>query len=352
MGKIGKSMQAYEAWMAKQLGRELVAKDIALKREKMRESPFAFLRATYWRWAETVLEVCPDLAAATPVLGVGDMHLENFGTWRDADGRLVWGVNDFDEAAQMPYAVDLVRLAASALLANTGRRREICEAILEGYADGLRAPRPIVLDRDWAWLRELLAVSDKQRAKFWSKIEEAERTPAPAPYRRALSDAMPQPRLGMWTARRSAGSGSLGRPRWIGVADWQGAPVVRELKVMLVSAWVLVRGRGSRALRCEDVANGRYRAKDPWHRHQGRIVVRRLSPNNRKIEAEKGGVALVTPDLLHAMGLELANVHLGTSSRSEAIVRDLEARKGDWLLDNAKRAAAAVDRDFEEWRSA
>ena len=48
------------------------------------------------------------------------------------------------------------------------------------------------------------------------------------------------------------------------------------------------------------------------------------------------------------MGLELANVHLGTSSRSEAIVRDLEARKGDWLLANAKRAAAAVARDFED----
>ena len=352
MIKIAKSVQAYEAWLAKQLGREIVAKDIALKHEKMRESPFAFLRATYWRWAETILEVCPDLADATPVLGVGDIHVENFGTWRDADGRLVWGVNDFDEAAQMPYAVDLVRLAASALLASAGRRRETCEAILEGYARGLRAPKPIVLDRDWAWLRGLLAVSDKQRAKFWSKIEEAERTPAPAPYRRALSDAMPQARLDMWTARRSAGSGSLGRPRWIGVADWQGAPVVRELKAMLVSAWVLARARGSRALRCADIANGRYRAKDPWHRHQGKVVVRRLSPNNRKIEADTGGVSLVMPDLLHAMGLELANVHLGTSSRSEAIVRDLEARKRDWLLANAKRAAAAVDRDFEEWKSA
>ena len=55
------------------------------------------------------------------VLAVGDIHLENFGTWRDADGRLVWGVNDFDEAAQMPYVLDLVRLAASALLANPSR---------------------------------------------------------------------------------------------------------------------------------------------------------------------------------------------------------------------------------------
>jgi hypothetical protein len=33
-------------------------------------------------------------------------------------------------------------------------------------------------------------------------------------------------------------------------------------------------------------------------------------------------------------------------------VRDLEARKGAWLLDNAKRAAAAVAHDFEDWKAA
>ena len=63
----------------------------------------------------TILNVCPDLANAPSVLAVGDIHLENFGTWRDAEGRLVWGVNDYDEAAEMPYILDLVRLAVSAL---------------------------------------------------------------------------------------------------------------------------------------------------------------------------------------------------------------------------------------------
>ena len=48
------------------------------------------------------------------MLAVGDIHIENFGTWRDNDGRLIWGVNDFDEAAEMPYALDLVRLTTSA----------------------------------------------------------------------------------------------------------------------------------------------------------------------------------------------------------------------------------------------
>jgi hypothetical protein len=43
----------------------------------------------------------PENAGAPVVTGVGDLHVENFGTWRDADARLVWGVNDFDEAAVM-----------------------------------------------------------------------------------------------------------------------------------------------------------------------------------------------------------------------------------------------------------
>ena len=85
----------------------------------MRESAFAFLRGNYWRWAETILDVCPDLADAPAVLAVGDTHLENFGTWTDREGRIVWGVNDYDETAEMPYILDLVRLAASAALAAT-----------------------------------------------------------------------------------------------------------------------------------------------------------------------------------------------------------------------------------------
>ena len=354
MTEIAKSVQAYEAWMSRELGGDVVKADIAHKHKKMRESAFVFLRATYWRWAETILEVCPDLADAPQALAVGDIHLENFGTWRDADGRLVWGVNDFDEAAQMPYALDLLRLAVSAVLASADRKigtAETCTAIVEGYRQGLRAPQAIVLDRDWAWLRELLVVTEKQRAKFWSKIDEARRTSAPATYRKALAGAMPQPQLEMWTARRTAGTGSLGRPRWIGVADWHGAPVVREAKAVLLSGWVLARGRSGRSVRCAEIAEGRHRAKDPWYRIDGNLVLRRLSPNNRKIEAEKEGVSLMAPDMLRAMGLELANVHLGTGDRRDAIARDLGMRQEGWLAADVKAAAAAVARDFKDWRA-
>jgi hypothetical protein len=354
MVNIKLSVGAFEDWLRNEMGHEFVEKDLARKHEKMAQSPFVFLRGTYWRWAETILEVCPDLAKAPVALAIGDIHLENFGTWRDIDGRLVWGVNDFDEAAEMPYALDLVRLATSALLAGTRRElsaSEICAAILDGYRHGLRAPKAIVLDRDWAWLRKRVVVSNKERAKFWDKIDKAKYTPARRDCIDALAAAMPQPHLPMRTARRVAGTGSLGRPRWIGVAEWQGAPVVREVKALLPSTWPNGRPLPGQVSRTEEIARGRFRANDPWYRQNGKLLVRRLSPNNRKLEAETVDANLLTPNMLSAMGLELANVHLGTSNPREAIMRDLESRKADWLRVNAKLAAAAVVRDYKEWKA-
>jgi uncharacterized protein (DUF2252 family) len=51
------------------------------------------------------------------VLAVGDLHVENFGTGRAIEGRLVWGISDFDEAATQAHTNDPVRLATIAFLA-------------------------------------------------------------------------------------------------------------------------------------------------------------------------------------------------------------------------------------------
>jgi len=100
----------------------------------MTEAVFPFLRATFYRWAQLWPEICRELSRGPQVLVVGDLHVENFGTWRDAQWRLVWGVNDFDEAATAAYAADPVRLTASAYLAIEDQhlvvtRRESREAI-------------------------------------------------------------------------------------------------------------------------------------------------------------------------------------------------------------------------------
>ena len=112
---IIKATKAYEAWLGERI--PLLDADLRLKHQRMAQSPFPFLRATFYRWVQLWPQVCPELATAPAVLGVGDLHVENFGTWRDSEGRLIWGVNDFDEVALIPYTNDLVRLAVSAKLA-------------------------------------------------------------------------------------------------------------------------------------------------------------------------------------------------------------------------------------------
>ena len=94
---------SYERWANSQV--PLHSKDLQYKHRQMDKGVSPFLRATFYRWVQLWSEACPDLAAAPGLLAVGDLHIENFGTWRDAEGRLVWGVNDFDEASRAPAAV-------------------------------------------------------------------------------------------------------------------------------------------------------------------------------------------------------------------------------------------------------
>lgn len=137
---------SFEKWLQTQC--PVVDADLDYKHERMRKNPFVFLRATFFRWAKRIEKLCPELKDAPRVLSVGDTHTENFGTWRDFEGRLVWGVNDFDEATIIPYPFDLVRLAASVRLApkRDVSNRSAADAIINGYRAGLTKPRPTLLD--------------------------------------------------------------------------------------------------------------------------------------------------------------------------------------------------------------
>ena len=104
MTTLDRDIAAYERWLRKRC--DVVETDLQAKHVRMRRSAFDFLRATYFRWARRIETMCPGFDAAPKALCVGDTHVENFGTWRDAQARLVWGVNDFDEAATMPYPYD------------------------------------------------------------------------------------------------------------------------------------------------------------------------------------------------------------------------------------------------------
>lgn len=351
----------YERWLKAALVGEIVRADLTRKHAAMGESAFAFLRATYWRWAETILTVCPDLAEAPRVLAVGDIHLENFGTWTDDEGRICWGVNDYDEAAEMPYILDLVRLAASAVLAlfESMPLDTICRAIVDGYKAGLDDPRACVLDRDHLRIRRQFVLREPARRAFWTKIGADCKAAASAkakPGRHWLDvfrRALPEPGIALTYWPHTAGTGSLGRPRWLGYGEWRGGPVLREAKALVVSGWVRAQG-GSTRLRIDEIAGGKYRSPDPWYAETGGLLVRRKSPNNRKVELERRSDAarLLHPKLLDAMGRDLAAIHLGTGDRSAAIARDLAARKPRAFRAEVQAAADLVRREFAAWKKA
>lgn len=92
---------------------------------KMSRAPHEFLRGAIGQWARDVgapggagyLASAYDGALVGDLALVGDPHLENLGTYRDAEGRLVVDFNDFDAAGYGPYHFDLRRLALSAHVA-------------------------------------------------------------------------------------------------------------------------------------------------------------------------------------------------------------------------------------------
>ncbi len=353
--------QAYEDWLRHALQGAVVEDDLRAKHTKMSDGAFPFLRATYWRWAETILDVCPDLSDAPAVLAVGDTHLENFGTWRDDDGRLIWGVNDFDECAEMPYALDLVRLATSAALAGAPTHlsvKSICAHLLDGYKRGIDVPAPFVLDRDHLWLRNRFVVKEKERAAFWRKIDKQAKTSVkkrkrpPPRWLSLFAAALPEP-VDLLYWQRAAGTGSLGRPRWLGYGPWRGGPLLREGKALVASGWTRAH-RGDAVPRLNDIARGRFRAPDPWYAEHDNVLLRRLSANNRKLEVKKPRdiPRLLHPTMLQCMGQDLAAVHLGVGNHRDAIRKNLGRRKKGWFKANVDAALAFVSRDYADWAKA
>jgi uncharacterized protein (DUF2252 family) len=98
-----------------------------VKYRKMAMDPFSFYRGTACLFYADVTarddEWVDDRSGRIWIHG--DLHAENFGTYMDSDGRLVFDVNDFDEAYIGHFTWDLQRFAAS--LALMGWRKALPE---------------------------------------------------------------------------------------------------------------------------------------------------------------------------------------------------------------------------------
>jgi hypothetical protein len=291
-------------------------------------------------------------------LAVGDLHVASFGTWRDTESRLAWGVDDFDEAFPLPYTQDLVRLATSVKLAIDAehlsiRLKDACEAILDGYVHALRVGgRPLVLAEAHKNLRRFGFEALKPPTRFWRHLKQlpcARRVPRDLPH--AFRKTLPQRDLAYRVLRRRAGLGSLGQPRFVALAVWEGGCLAREAKELIPSALVWLRGQHQPGQpHYKHLLAHAHRSRDPFQRVVGRWMIRRLSPEANPIEITDLPKERDEARLLHAMGTETANVHLATPQQRTAVLHDLGQRRSRWLRDAAKAFAKAVECDWKDYR--
>jgi hypothetical protein len=353
---IGECTKRYEAWLASLI--PLIEEDVRLKHTQMKKALFPFMRATFYRWAEVWPQVCGDLCSAPETLAVGDLHIENFGTWRDSDGRLIWGVNDFDEAAWLPCTLDLTRLVASANMAIDAEhialdRKNACEAVLAGYRKGLEAGgRPFVLAEGHAALRSMARHRLANPEEFWDKLSGLHpiKGGIPGSARKAIARMLPHPDVPHAIVHRVAGLGSLGRQRFVAIGEWKGGKIAREAKALAPSACVWASGgKGSQRILYQEMLDRAVRCADPWVRLRGRWIVRRLAPDCSRIELSALPKERDEIRLLEAMGWETANVHLGTA-KARDILKDLKKRPRAWLYAAARQMVDATTSDWERWR--
>ncbi|MEP6874083.1 MAG: DUF2252 family protein [Burkholderiales bacterium] len=216
---------------------------LQLKYRAMRASPFAFLRGSchlfYARLPRDGV-----FKSAPKVWSCGDLHLENFGSFK-ADNRLTYfDINDFDESALAPASWDLVRFltslhVGSATLSIGGSKaQKLCRCFLDAYGAALAGGKAYWVERDTSTglVRTLLDdLRDRQREAFIDGrtvvkgkkrrllADGKKALPASARQRdrviefmREFAEAQPNPEFYrvLDVARRIAGTGSLGVDRY------------------------------------------------------------------------------------------------------------------------------------------
>jgi hypothetical protein len=216
-----------------------------------------------------------------------------------------------------------------------------------------RNGRPFVLSEKHGWLRSLAKDTQPDPATFWEKLGSCETVTEAITDsgRRALESYLPFPRPPYRVVRRTAGIGSLGRPRYVAIADWGGGRIAREIKALTppATSWAhhdLDREKNHYA----EILNLAIRARDLCADVFDGWIVRRLAPDTAKIELTHVAKVQLQLRLLKAMGRETANVHLGSSGCKESVLNDLAKRPTQWLLRAAEDMVEAIRRDWWEWR--
>ena len=125
---------------------------LRLKYQALRKDPFAFFRGTAPLYFAT-LNMPRALQQSPRVVACGDLHLENFGSYK-GDNRLVYfDLSDFDEVCIAPLSFDIVRFLSSVHVAakylKIGNKSAVSLVtdIVDTYATALASTKPRWVER-------------------------------------------------------------------------------------------------------------------------------------------------------------------------------------------------------------
>ena len=132
----------------------------------------------------------------------------------------------------------------------------------------------------------------------------------------------------------------------------EAAKIAREAKALAPSGCVwAAKGKASERILYEEIMDRSVRAVDPFVHLKGRWIVRRLAPDCSRVELSSMPKERDETKLLHMMGFETANVHLGTARAAKAIGRDLAKRPRNWLHQASTNMVKATTKDWQDWRA-
>jgi len=281
---------------------------LALKYKAMRKNALGFLRGSNHLFCQTVPD-SPLLRAAPAVWSCGDLHMENFGSYKAGNRLVYFDINDFDDSALAPCSWDLFRFmtsvhaAADSLDFDDHAASGLCSVFLSAYAGALREGKAGPVERSTAQgrVRKLLKeLEQRTRSDFLDSrtirygkqrsiiTDNGKALPVTARDQKKAADflarfAARQPNSDFFrlidTARRIAGTGSLGSERYILLVEGNGSPdrnYLLDLK------------RASRS-----PLAGRFAPLQPHWQNEAE----RIAWVQRQMQA-------ITPALLHAVELE------------------------------------------------
>jgi uncharacterized protein (DUF2252 family) len=372
---------------------------LAMKYKLMRTSPFVFLRGTCHLFYQRLPQGSV-LDSAPAVWICGDMHLENFGSYK-GDNRLVYfDINDFDEACLAPGLFELIRLLTSVLVGaddlkvSRAEALALCHTAVDAYAAALRfgKARWIEAETSVGMVRDLfdalsktsrvdllnrrtelkgkqrvlridgkkaLPVSDEARAQmtaFMDEFASHHGDPNNPEFFRIID-----------VARRIAGTGSLGVDRYVMLVEGKGSPdgnYLIDLKEALPSsvvprvsakqpAWESESHRVVEIQRrCQAVSQA---LLHPVEFKNGPYVLRSLQPSEDRVALNAwNGKLPRLESVVNNMAELSAWAQLRSGGRQGSATADQQiefASRKDWQLALVELAAQCEAQVIEDWKT-